>query len=113
MVSFVLWACRYTIYYEGDDAAVRLGSLNAAVLNTYYKRDSPSHTAFSVDFVAEGNPTDVGFGELEIKLRAKHMLIFNPNDAGRVVIRCHNLTRNRHDIIKCHSFFSRLETLEK
>ncbi|CAH2072198.1 unnamed protein product [Thlaspi arvense] len=50
---------RYSIYYEGDDAAVRLGPLNAAVLSTSHKRNSPSHTAFSLDFVAACNTSDV------------------------------------------------------
>ncbi|KAG7556057.1 hypothetical protein ISN44_As11g021300 [Arabidopsis suecica] len=44
----------YTIYYGVSETALKLGPLNAAVLNTSHKRISRRHTAFSVDFVAEG-----------------------------------------------------------
>ncbi|CAE5963152.1 unnamed protein product [Arabidopsis arenosa] len=62
---------RYSIYYGGD-TAVRLGSLNAAVLNTSHKSNCPNQTVFSVDFVVEDNPNDVVYEQLDIKLRAKH-----------------------------------------
>ncbi|CAH2072200.1 unnamed protein product, partial [Thlaspi arvense] len=92
---------RYSIYYEGDDAAVRFGSSNAAVLSTSQKRSSSSHTAFSLDFVAECNTSDVVAGVLEIKLRAKHKLYgLEPDDAGHVNVQCHNLTLNHENIDK-------------
>ncbi|EOA22193.1 hypothetical protein CARUB_v10002765mg [Capsella rubella] len=69
---------RYSIYYGGDETGVRLGSSNAAVLSTYHERKSPSHTAFSVDFVAEDNPNDaVVSKELNIKLSAAYKLFAN------------------------------------
>ncbi|KAG2333551.1 hypothetical protein Bca52824_004731 [Brassica carinata] len=39
---------RYSIYYDVDEAAVRLGSLNAAVLNITSERVSRDDTAFSL-----------------------------------------------------------------
>ncbi|KAG7603049.1 hypothetical protein ISN45_At05g020510 [Arabidopsis thaliana x Arabidopsis arenosa] len=63
---------RFSIYYEGDETEVSLGTLSAAVLNTSHERKSPSHTAFSVDFVAEGNPNDVVSEQLDVKLRGTH-----------------------------------------
>ncbi|EFH48247.1 predicted protein [Arabidopsis lyrata subsp. lyrata] len=63
---------RFAIYYKGDETDVSLGLLSAAVLNTSHERKSPSHTAFSVDFLAEGNPNDAVSEQLDIKLRAKH-----------------------------------------
>ncbi|XP_020875791.1 uncharacterized protein LOC9308061 [Arabidopsis lyrata subsp. lyrata] len=62
---------RYTIYYGGDETAARLGPLNAAVLNASHERKSRSHTAFSVDFAAEGNPNNEFSKQLDIKLSAK------------------------------------------
>ncbi|EOA22872.1 hypothetical protein CARUB_v10003603mg [Capsella rubella] len=92
---------RYSIYYGGDETAVSLGALNAAVINTFYARKSPRHTAFSVDFVAEGNPNDVVSEDLDIKLRAKHLSYYRAYSdiAGHIHIRCHNLTRI-HDNVK-------------
>ncbi|CAH8333426.1 unnamed protein product [Eruca vesicaria subsp. sativa] len=58
----------YSIYYESDDAAVRLGSQYAAVLNITSQPVSKDHTAFSLFFVAEGNRSDVVAGELVVKL---------------------------------------------
>ncbi|KAG7551477.1 hypothetical protein ISN45_Aa06g021500, partial [Arabidopsis thaliana x Arabidopsis arenosa] len=93
---------RYTIYYGDDETAVRLGSLNAAVLNTSHQRMSRSHTAFAVDFVAEDtqNADDVG-KQLDIKLRAKHQGYGEDYpEAGHVDIMCHNLTRNHEKVEK-------------
>ncbi|KAG7551474.1 hypothetical protein ISN45_Aa06g021470 [Arabidopsis thaliana x Arabidopsis arenosa] len=44
---------RYSIYYGANETTVSLSPLNAAVLDTFHERKSRSHTAFSVDFVAE------------------------------------------------------------
>ncbi|XP_010495349.1 PREDICTED: uncharacterized protein LOC104772432 [Camelina sativa] len=80
---------RYSILYGGDETTVRLGPLNAAVLNTSHERKSPSHTAFSVDFVAEGNTNGVVFEQLDIKLRAKHKNYGESDNAGHVDISCY------------------------
>ncbi|EOA19590.1 hypothetical protein CARUB_v10002739mg [Capsella rubella] len=89
----------YTIYYGDDETAVRLGPLNAAVLSTSHARKSRSHTAFSVDFVAEGNPNDDIFKQLDIKLRAKHHGYYEDEpDAGHVDISCYNLARNHENL---------------
>ncbi|XP_010456630.1 PREDICTED: uncharacterized protein LOC104738095 [Camelina sativa] len=105
---------RFSIYYEGYETAVSLGSLSTAVLNTYHERKSPSHTAFSVDFVAEGNLNDVVSEQLDIKLRAKHKTFGDDyaND-GYVDIMCHNLTRSHENVekIHCHSSFTKLKIL--
>ncbi|XP_010456626.2 PREDICTED: uncharacterized protein LOC104738088 [Camelina sativa] len=103
---------RYSILYGSDETGVRLGPLNAAVLNTSNERKSPSHTAFSVDFVAEGNP-DVVLEQLDIKLRAKHKNYGESDNAGHVDIRCHNLTRSHENVekIHCHSSFTKLKIL--
>ena len=63
------FSCRYTIYYGVGETALKLGAINAAVLSTSHKRISRHYTAFSVDFVAEGNP--IVLEQLDIKLRAK------------------------------------------
>ncbi|XP_010456629.1 PREDICTED: uncharacterized protein LOC104738093 [Camelina sativa] len=79
---------RYTIYYGDDETAVKLGPLNAAVINTFYYRKSRSHTVFSVDFDAEGNPNGDIFKQLYVKLRAKHIGDhIDDDDAGHVDIR--------------------------
>ncbi|EOA22413.1 hypothetical protein CARUB_v10003052mg [Capsella rubella] len=103
---------RYTIYYGDDETAVRLGSLNAAVLKTSHERRSRSHTAFSVAFVGESNPNDGIFKQLDIKLRAKHQGYDEDEpDAGHVDIRCYNLTRNHENLdkIQCYSSFTELK----
>ncbi|XP_023635705.1 uncharacterized protein LOC17882756 [Capsella rubella] len=105
---------RYSIYYEKDETAVSLGALSAAVLNIYHEPKSPSHTAFSVDFVAQGYPNDVVFQQLYIKLRAKHKTYGDSYDnAGHVEIRCHNITRSNENVdkIHCHSSFTKLKIL--
>ncbi|CAL9231129.1 unnamed protein product [Arabidopsis halleri] len=79
---------RFSIYYEGDETDVSLGLLSAAVLNTSHERKSPSHTAFSVDFLAEGNPNDAVSEQLDIKLRAKHKSYGDDYDnAGHIDIK--------------------------
>ncbi|KAJ4872373.1 Uncharacterized protein Rs2_45951 [Raphanus sativus] len=84
---------RYYIYYDVDEAAVRLGSLNAAVLNITSERVSRDDTSFSLVFVAEeGSGSDDVSGELEIKLMAKHKRYVDNDEAGHFNIRCHNLT---------------------
>ncbi|XP_023635727.1 uncharacterized protein LOC17883999 [Capsella rubella] len=76
---------RYSIYYEKDETAVSLGALSAAVLTTYHEPKSPSDTAFSVDFVAQGNPNDVVLEKLYIKLKAKYLSYRDGyNNAGHV-----------------------------
>ncbi|KAG2333553.1 hypothetical protein Bca52824_004733 [Brassica carinata] len=94
---------RYSIYYDGDDAAVRLGSQNVAVLNITSERVSRDHTAFSLSFVAEEeNRSDVISEELKIKLRAKHKRYVDDDEAGHFNIRCQNVSRGRDKII-CES----------
>ncbi|KAL0843446.1 hypothetical protein Bca101_016691 [Brassica carinata] len=90
---------RYSIYYDGDDASVRLGSQNVAVLNITSERVSRDHTAFSLSFVAEeGNRSGVVSEELDIKLMAKHKLYMASDEAGFFNIRCKNVTRGREKI---------------
>ncbi|KFK26336.1 hypothetical protein AALP_AA8G234600 [Arabis alpina] len=60
---------RYSIYYDGDDASVRLGPLNVAVLDVSHRRESRDVTALSLAFVAQN---DVVSEELHVKLRGKH-----------------------------------------
>ncbi|EOA23057.1 hypothetical protein CARUB_v10003827mg [Capsella rubella] len=80
---------RFLIFYGGDETAVRLGPLHAAVLNTSHARKSSSHTDFSVDFVAEGNSTDAVSEQLQIKLRANHnVYAFHP-EPGHIDITCY------------------------
>ncbi|CAA7039344.1 unnamed protein product [Microthlaspi erraticum] len=101
---------RYSIYYDDSDASVRLGQLNAAVLNITRKRGhSRDHTLFSLAFVAEqqGNRSGVVSEELDVKLRAKHKLYLDPDEAGHFNIRCQNLTRSRDKIILCQSIFTK------
>ncbi|KAJ4908012.1 Uncharacterized protein Rs2_11670 [Raphanus sativus] len=117
-LSSATWQCdflvkiqtsRYSIYYNVDDAAVRLGSRNAAVLNITSQRVSRDDTAFSLVFVAkEENRSDAG--ALEVKLMAKHKRYVDNDEAGHFNIRCQNLTR-----IICESSFTgfRLFTLSK
>ncbi|XP_010456628.1 PREDICTED: uncharacterized protein LOC104738092 [Camelina sativa] len=102
---------RYTILYGVNETAVKLGPLHAAVLNTSRERKSPSHTAFSVDFVAEGNSTDVIFEQLDIKLRANHNIFGDNPEPGHIDIRCYNLTRNHENVekVQCYSSFTALE----
>ncbi|XP_023635726.1 uncharacterized protein LOC17881968 [Capsella rubella] len=107
---------RYSIYYGGDETGVRLGSSNAAVLSTYHERKSPSHTAFSVDFVAEDNPNDaVVSKELNIKLSAAYKvhIIHFFNHAGYVDIKCRNLALSYDNVeeIQCHSSFTKQKIL--
>ncbi|KAG7551472.1 hypothetical protein ISN45_Aa06g021450 [Arabidopsis thaliana x Arabidopsis arenosa] len=105
---------RFAIYYEGDETDVSLGPLSAAVLNTSHVRKSPSHTAFSVDFLAEGNPSDAVSEQLDIKLRAKHKSYGDDYDnAGHIDISCRNLTRSHENVekIQCHSSFTKLKIL--
>ncbi|KAG7556056.1 hypothetical protein ISN44_As11g021290 [Arabidopsis suecica] len=105
---------RYSIYYGADETTVSLGPLNAAVLDTFHERKSRSHTAFSVDFVAEGNPNGVVFEELYIKLKATHKVYrYVFDNAGHIDIRCHNLTRSYENVerIQCHSSYTKLETI--
>lgn len=104
---------RYSIYYDGDDAYVRLGPLNAAVLNISHKRESRDVTAFSLVFVAEeGNGNDVVSEQLDVKLRAKHKRYVDDDEAGHFDVRCQNLTRsheNNIDKIICQSSFTDLK----
>ncbi|KAL0709872.1 hypothetical protein Bca4012_016850 [Brassica carinata] len=107
-VDFVVkkLSSRYSIYYDGDDAAVRLGSQNVAVLNITSERVSRDHTAFSLSFVAEEeNRSDVISEELKIKLRAKHKRYVDDDEAGHFNIRCQNVSRGRDKII-CESSFT-------
>uniref|UniRef100_M4CQX3 Uncharacterized protein n=1 Tax=Brassica campestris TaxID=3711 RepID=M4CQX3_BRACM len=100
---------RYSIYYDGDDASVSLGSRNVAVLNITSRRVSRDHTAFSLTFVAEeGNRSDVVSEDLDIKLVAKHKRYEDYDKAGEFNIRCQNLTRGREKII-CDSSFTDLK----
>ncbi|CAH8333387.1 unnamed protein product [Eruca vesicaria subsp. sativa] len=103
---------RYSIYYDGDDAAVSLGSQNVAVLNITSKRVSRDHTAFSLSFVApeEGNRSDVVSEELKIKLVAKHKRYVDDDEAGFFNIRCQNVTRGGEKII-CESSFTHFRLL--
>ncbi|KAF2572924.1 hypothetical protein F2Q70_00005697 [Brassica cretica] len=97
---------RYSIYYDGDGAAVRLGSRNAAVLNITSQRVSRDHTAFLLSFVAEeGNRSDVVSEDLDIKLMAKHKLYLDDDEAELFNIRCQHVTRGREKII-CESSFT-------
>lgn len=109
---FCLWSCSYSIYYGGD-TAVRLGSLNAAVLKTSHKSYSPSQTVFSVDFVVEDHPIDVVYEQLDIKLKAKDDS-YRGDIAGHIDIRCRNLTQIHENVVKiqCHSSFTELKTLK-
>ncbi|KAJ0261319.1 Transmembrane protein [Hirschfeldia incana] len=100
---------RYSIYYDGDDAAVSLGSQNVAVLNITSHRVSKDHTALSLFFVAEeGSRSDVVSEDLDIKLRAKHKRYEDYDKAVEFNIRCQNLTRGREKII-CESSFTDLK----
>jgi len=93
---------------------VSLGTLSAAVLNTSHERKSPSHTAFSVDFVAEGNPNDVVSEQLDVKLRGTHKSYGeNYDNAGHIDVSCRNLTRSHENVekIQCHSSFTKLKIL--
>ncbi|XP_010424217.1 PREDICTED: uncharacterized protein LOC104709273 [Camelina sativa] len=96
----------YSILYGGDETTVRLGPLHAAVLNTSHARKSPSHTAFSVDFAAEGNSTAVVFEQLDIKLKANHKVYVGYPEPGHIDIRCYNLTRNHENVEKVHCYSS-------
>ncbi|CAA7039346.1 unnamed protein product [Microthlaspi erraticum] len=101
---------RYSIYYGDSDASVRLGQINAAVLNITRKRGhSRDHMLFSLAFVAEqqGNRSGVVSEELDVKLRAKHKLYLYPDEAGHFNIRCQDLTRSRDKIIICQSSFTK------
>ena len=100
---------RYSIYYDGDDASVSLGSRNVAVLNITSRRVSRDRTAFSLSFVAEeGNRSDIVSEDLDIKLVAKHKRYQDYDKAGEFNIRCQNLTRGREKII-CDSSFTELK----
>ncbi|KAL0709874.1 hypothetical protein Bca4012_016852 [Brassica carinata] len=102
---------RYSIYYDGDDAAVSLGSQNVAVLNVTSRRVSRDHTAFSLSFVAEeGNRSDVVSEDLKIRLMGKHKRYTFDDEAGFFNIRCQNVTRGREKII-CESSFTDLKLL--
>ncbi|EFH63316.1 hypothetical protein ARALYDRAFT_315689 [Arabidopsis lyrata subsp. lyrata] len=103
----------YLLIYYGGDTAVRLGSLNAAVLNTSHKSYSPSQTVFSVDFVVEDHPNDVVYEQLDIKLKAKDDS-YRGDIAGHIDIRCRNLTQIHENVekIQCHSSFTELKTLK-
>ncbi|KAF8084939.1 hypothetical protein N665_0693s0030 [Sinapis alba] len=97
---------RYSIYYDGDNAVVRLGSQNVAVLNITSQRVSKDHSAFSLFFVAEeGNRSEVVSGELLVNLWAKHKRYMGCDKAGHVNIRCRNVARGRERII-CESSFT-------
>ncbi|KAJ4872374.1 Uncharacterized protein Rs2_11668 [Raphanus sativus] len=96
---------RYSIYYDGDGAAVRLASQNVAVLNITSQPVSKDHTAFSLFFVAEGNRSDIISGEFVVKLGAKHKRYVNYDKAGHFNIRCKNVARGRGRII-CESSFT-------
>ncbi|KAH0888617.1 hypothetical protein HID58_051046 [Brassica napus] len=79
---------RYSIYYDGDDASVSLGSRNVAVLNITSRRVSRDRTAFSLSFVAEeGNRSDIVSEDLDIKLVAKHKRYQDYDKAGEFNIR--------------------------
>ncbi|KAG2333543.1 hypothetical protein Bca52824_004723 [Brassica carinata] len=102
---------RYSIYYDGDDAAVSLGSQNVAVLNVTSRRVSRDHTAFSLSFVAEeGNRSDVVSEDLKIRLMGKHKRYTFDDEAGFFNIRCQNVTRGREKII-CESSFTDLKLM--
>ncbi|CAL9239569.1 unnamed protein product [Arabidopsis halleri] len=114
LVTNPKYSRRYSIYYGGDDTAVRLGPLNAAVLNTSHISNSLSQTVFSVDFVVEDNPNNVVYKQLDIKLRAKHKHKHRMEEfAGHIDIRCHNLTGIHENVekIQCHGSFTELKTL--
>ncbi|KAL0843444.1 hypothetical protein Bca101_016689 [Brassica carinata] len=86
----------YSIYYDGDSAAVRLGSRNAAILNITNQRVSRDHTAFSLSFVAEeGNRSNVVSEDLKIRLMGKHKRYTFDDEAGFFNIRCQHVTRGR------------------
>ncbi|VVB16858.1 unnamed protein product [Arabis nemorensis] len=103
---------RYSIHFDGDDASVSLGTLNAAVLNVSHIRESRDVTALSLAFVAEdGDRNDTVSKELDFKLSGKHKLYTDVDEAGHFVIRCQNLTRsqeNNIDEIVCQSSFTPL-----
>ncbi|VVB16866.1 unnamed protein product [Arabis nemorensis] len=99
---------RYSIYYGGDDASVRLGPLNVAVLNISHRRESRDVTALSLAFVAENN---VVSEELDVKLRGKHKRYVDGDEAGHFDVRCQNLTRSHENKIICQSSFTPLVLL--
>ncbi|XP_023635738.1 uncharacterized protein LOC17881593 [Capsella rubella] len=95
------------VYYNGHNVQAKVGSLNAAVLETSRRDDSSGrHTSFLVDLATEGNHSHVfaasprGF-ELELKLSAKDYL-----SVGHFEIRCQNLTIG-YEKIRCYSSFQR------
>ncbi|VVB16869.1 unnamed protein product [Arabis nemorensis] len=107
---------RYSIYYDGDDASVRLGPLNAAVLNISRRRESRDVTVLSLVFVGEeGNGNDVVSEPLDVKLklRGKHKRYVDSDEAGHFDVRCQNLTRSHENIHKiiCQSCFTPLNML--
>ncbi|CAA7038130.1 unnamed protein product [Microthlaspi erraticum] len=105
----------YSIYYDADDAAVKLGPRNVACLNITRSLDDcrdQHRAAFSLFFVAEeGNRSVVVSEELDIKLRAEHKRYVNFDEAGHINIRCKNLTRGLDEKIICQSYFTELKKL--
>ncbi|CAN6975575.1 unnamed protein product, partial [Brassica oleracea var. botrytis] len=84
---------RYSIYYDGDDASVSLGSRNVAVLNITSRRVSRDRTAFSLSFVAEeGNRSDIVSEDLDIKLVAKHKRYQDYDKAGEFELFAHSVS---------------------
>ncbi|VVB16864.1 unnamed protein product [Arabis nemorensis] len=103
---------RYSMYYDGNDASVRLGPLNAAVLNISRRREARDVTVMSLAFAAEeGSGNDVV--SLGVKLRAMHKRYVNYDEAGHLDVRCQNLTRSHENVnihkIICQSSFTPLE----
>ncbi|KAG7603051.1 hypothetical protein ISN45_At05g020530 [Arabidopsis thaliana x Arabidopsis arenosa] len=97
----------YTIYYGVGETALKLGAINAAVLSTSHKRISRHYTAFSVDFVAGGNP--IVLEQLDIKLKAKEKAYVGYDAPGHIDIRCYNLTPSHENVnIQCKSSFTEL-----
>ncbi|CAH2072193.1 unnamed protein product [Thlaspi arvense] len=78
---------RYSIYYDDDDASVRLGDLSVDVFKITRKRVYRDHTAFSLDFDAQGNGNDAVSGQLDIKLGGKHKRYVDYHEAGHFDIR--------------------------
>ena len=86
---------------------MKLGAINAAVLSTSHKRISRHYTAFSVDFVAGGNP--IVLEQLDIKLKAKEKAYVGYDAPGHIDIRCYNLTPSHENVnIQCKSSFTEL-----
>ncbi|VVB16855.1 unnamed protein product [Arabis nemorensis] len=105
---------RCPIDYDGDYVYVKLGSLNAVVLNTSHKGRSRGVTSFSVDFATSNQSDFVSASpprvlELDIKLRAKKKQYVDLDKIGHFDITCQNLMIG-HEDIKCDSSFKKLET---